>query len=167
MFALQLIYISVLFRPRAYEYAAFSAVSRVAVAGCSGAVSEASAHKILISESLKVLRNFQKPTGAFVQMSEALSHSSSGSFGLFIQRAGQSRRLSCFPSRALQRARTTESRFPVLPTAGFAGSRRWKPVFPGPTGFALGEHVSLMFAGCNLLLRNLLTGSANASLGDK
>lgn len=62
MFALQLIYISVLFRPRAYEYAAFSAVSRVAIAGSSGAVSEASAHKIPISESLKVLGNFQQPT---------------------------------------------------------------------------------------------------------
>lgn len=44
VFALQLIYISVLFRPRAYEYAAFSAVSRVAMAGSSGAVSQASAH---------------------------------------------------------------------------------------------------------------------------
>lgn len=53
MFALQLIYISVLFRPRAYEYAAFSAVSRVAIAGSSGAASDASAHKIPISESFE------------------------------------------------------------------------------------------------------------------
>lgn len=48
----------------------FSAVSRVAMAGSSGAASEASAHKIPTSESLKVLGNFQKPTAAFVQMSE-------------------------------------------------------------------------------------------------
>lgn len=63
VFALQLIYISVLFRPRAYEYAAFSAVSRVAVAGCSGAVSEASAHKILISESFKSSETFGNQPG--------------------------------------------------------------------------------------------------------
>lgn len=33
--------------------------------------------------------------------------------------------------------------------------------------FAMSEHISLMFAGSNLLHRNLLTGSVNASLGDK
>lgn len=109
MFALQLIYIPVLFRPRAYEYAAFSAVSRVAIAGSSGAVSEASAHKIPISESLKVLGNFQKPTAAFVQMSEEPFILFFGVLRLYIKREGWFRLLerlrgkgSVFNSRALQ-----------------------------------------------------------------
>lgn len=59
--ALQLISISLLFRPRLYEYAVFSAVSRVALGGCSAAVSEASAQKTLICESLKARRETFPP----------------------------------------------------------------------------------------------------------
>lgn len=43
----------------------------------------------------------------------------------------------------------------------------WKTVMLGLTCFAMSEHISLMFAGSNLLHNNLLTGSVNASLGDK
>lgn len=38
---------------------------------------------------------------------------------------------------------------------------------PGLTCFAMSQHISLMFAGSNLLHRNLLTASLSASLGDK
>lgn len=38
---------------------------------------------------------------------------------------------------------------------------------PESTSFAMSEHISLMFAGSNLLHHNLLTGCVNASLGDK
>lgn len=79
---------------------------------------------------------------------------------------------SAFCSRALQQApdgadanaasgKATSKffRFLAAPGAGNGnGSSR---------GFAVGEHTPLMVAGCNLLLCNLLTGSADASLVDK
>lgn len=43
----------------------------------------------------------------------------------------------------------------------------WKTVMLRLTCFAMGEHISLMFAGSNLLHHNLLTESLDASLGDK
>lgn len=153
MFALQLIYISVLFRPRAYEYAAFSAVSRVAVAGSSGAVSEEPAHKILISESLKVLANFQKPTAAFVQMSEEPFALFFRVLRLFVKREGWFR----LPGERFifllkgtstgaglnqhKRRQRRESHVSIL-------KRRFWRLLPMKTrffqGFAGGEHIPLM-----------------------
>lgn len=43
----------------------------------------------------------------------------------------------------------------------------WKTVMLRLTCFATSQHISLMFAGSNLLHHNLLTESVNASLGDK